>query len=174
MKLAEELYQAGFLSYPRTETDEFDPGMDLLVRVFGGGGVVVSGVSSYKTTRVESPPAHRKKKRAPQTQALDPSLPPLNTHTSTHSENATQAMVREQANDHRWGDHAAAIAGGAMWKPPRPGTRARFVLCLRGGLFVFYFALSALLEPPRYTSTTTTTTNKSKPNQKQPNQIQTN
>ncbi|KAK9812774.1 hypothetical protein WJX72_003468 [[Myrmecia] bisecta] len=29
MKLAEELYQAGFLSYPRTETDSFDPGFDL-------------------------------------------------------------------------------------------------------------------------------------------------
>lgn len=34
MKLAEDLYQAGYLSYPRTETDVFDPGMDLLV---GGG-----------------------------------------------------------------------------------------------------------------------------------------
>lgn len=31
MKLAEELYQAGFISYPRTETDCFDPGMDLMV-----------------------------------------------------------------------------------------------------------------------------------------------
>jgi DNA topoisomerase IA len=31
MKLAEELYQAGFISYPRTETDSFDPGMDLMV-----------------------------------------------------------------------------------------------------------------------------------------------
>eukprot|EP00884_Botryococcus_braunii_P013362 jgi/Botrbrau1/22026/Bobra.0024s0040.1 len=30
MKLAEELYQAGFISYPRTETDSFDPGMDLM------------------------------------------------------------------------------------------------------------------------------------------------
>lgn len=29
MKMAEELYQAGFVSYPRTETDVFDPGMDL-------------------------------------------------------------------------------------------------------------------------------------------------
>lgn len=32
MKLAEELYQAGFISYPRTETDAYDPGMDLRVR----------------------------------------------------------------------------------------------------------------------------------------------
>lgn len=31
MKLAEELYQAGFISYPRTETDQFDAGYDLLV-----------------------------------------------------------------------------------------------------------------------------------------------
>lgn len=32
MKLAEELYQEGYLSYPRTETDRFDPGYDLMVR----------------------------------------------------------------------------------------------------------------------------------------------
>jgi DNA topoisomerase-3 len=32
MRLAEELYQEGFLSYPRTETDVFDPGQDLRVR----------------------------------------------------------------------------------------------------------------------------------------------
>ena len=32
MKLAEELYQEGYLSYPRTETDKFDPGYDLRVR----------------------------------------------------------------------------------------------------------------------------------------------
>ena len=32
MKLAEELYQEGYLSYPRTETDKFDPGYDLMVR----------------------------------------------------------------------------------------------------------------------------------------------
>ncbi len=31
MKLAEELYQAGFISYPRTETDLFDPAYDLRV-----------------------------------------------------------------------------------------------------------------------------------------------
>jgi hypothetical protein len=31
MKLAEELYQAGFISYPRTETDRFDPAYDLPV-----------------------------------------------------------------------------------------------------------------------------------------------
>ena len=31
MKLAEELYQAGFISYPRTETDLFTPDMDLQV-----------------------------------------------------------------------------------------------------------------------------------------------
>ena len=31
MHLAEELYQAGFVSYPRTETDAFDPQMDLVV-----------------------------------------------------------------------------------------------------------------------------------------------
>jgi DNA topoisomerase IA len=37
MKMAEELYQAGFISYPRTETDVFPPGMDLLVRGGGGG-----------------------------------------------------------------------------------------------------------------------------------------
>ena len=31
MKLAEELYQEGFISYPRTETDCFDPAYDLKV-----------------------------------------------------------------------------------------------------------------------------------------------
>ncbi len=31
MKIAEELYQAGFISYPRTETDMFDRGYDLEV-----------------------------------------------------------------------------------------------------------------------------------------------
>lgn len=31
MKLAEELYQNGFISYPRTETDTFDAGYDLMV-----------------------------------------------------------------------------------------------------------------------------------------------
>jgi DNA topoisomerase-3 len=31
MKLAEELYQGGFISYPRTETDAYDPAMDLRV-----------------------------------------------------------------------------------------------------------------------------------------------
>jgi hypothetical protein len=45
MKLAEELYQAGYLSYPRTETDAFDPGMDLLVRP-GGEGVGDGGWGS--------------------------------------------------------------------------------------------------------------------------------
>ena len=34
MKFAEELYQAGFISYPRTETDSFPPGMDLMVQQF--------------------------------------------------------------------------------------------------------------------------------------------
>lgn len=33
MKLAEELYQAGYVSYPRTETDMFDPGYDLKAMV---------------------------------------------------------------------------------------------------------------------------------------------
>lgn len=32
MKLAEELYQSGFISYPRTETDCFEEGYDLKVR----------------------------------------------------------------------------------------------------------------------------------------------
>jgi DNA topoisomerase-3 len=31
MKLAEELYQAGFISYPRTETNQFDSQYDLQV-----------------------------------------------------------------------------------------------------------------------------------------------
>jgi hypothetical protein len=34
MKLAEELYQSGYISYPRTETDTFDSGYDLMVRKF--------------------------------------------------------------------------------------------------------------------------------------------
>ncbi len=32
MKVAEELYQAGYISYPRTETDVFDRQYDLQVR----------------------------------------------------------------------------------------------------------------------------------------------
>lgn len=32
MKMAEELYQGGFISYPRTETDGFSKDYDLLVR----------------------------------------------------------------------------------------------------------------------------------------------
>jgi DNA topoisomerase III len=31
MKMAEELYQSGFISYPRTETNSFDASMDLMV-----------------------------------------------------------------------------------------------------------------------------------------------
>ena len=31
MKHAEELYQQGFISYPRTETDQFDQNYDLKV-----------------------------------------------------------------------------------------------------------------------------------------------
>jgi DNA topoisomerase-3 len=31
MKVAEELYQAGFISYPRTETDKFSENHDLQV-----------------------------------------------------------------------------------------------------------------------------------------------
>ena len=30
-------------------------------------------------------------------------------------------MVRDQANDARWGAHAAAVADGRQWKPPRAG-----------------------------------------------------
>lgn len=37
MKLAEELYQAGFISYPRTETDQFDKQYDLMVGAGRGG-----------------------------------------------------------------------------------------------------------------------------------------
>ena len=37
MKLAEELYQNGFISYPRTETDSFDSGYDLMVSSPLGG-----------------------------------------------------------------------------------------------------------------------------------------
>ena len=32
MQAAEKLYQTGFISYPRTETDMFEEGYDLLVR----------------------------------------------------------------------------------------------------------------------------------------------
>ena len=30
-------------------------------------------------------------------------------------------MVQEQADDHRWGEHAQAILDGGMWKPPANG-----------------------------------------------------
>jgi DNA topoisomerase-3 len=30
LQIAEKLYQDGFLSYPRTETDQFDPKFDLM------------------------------------------------------------------------------------------------------------------------------------------------
>ena len=39
MRLAEELYQGGYISYPRTETDQFDRQYNLQVRVGWVGGV---------------------------------------------------------------------------------------------------------------------------------------
>jgi DNA topoisomerase IA len=39
MKLAEELYQEGVISYPRTETDVFDPAYDLKVILPIKGGL---------------------------------------------------------------------------------------------------------------------------------------
>ena len=44
MKLAEELYQAGFISYPRTETDLFTPDMDLQVWT-GCVGTLCAGIA---------------------------------------------------------------------------------------------------------------------------------
>jgi DNA topoisomerase-3 len=47
MKLAEELYQAGFISYPRTETDAFDPAMDLRVCGCVAAGQPTRGVAAH-------------------------------------------------------------------------------------------------------------------------------
>lgn len=43
MKLAEELYQAGFVSYPRTETDIFAAGFDLQVTSHFGAALSWAG-----------------------------------------------------------------------------------------------------------------------------------
>jgi hypothetical protein len=116
MKLAEELYQAGYLSYPRTETDAFDPGMDLLVGAWGlsgwgeGAGRLWVGLSG-RLGRGSQRDWLLDRGRSHVHPLSSPARPP------------PQSIVREHTQDGRWGGHAAAIAAGTMWKPPRPGGR---------------------------------------------------
>ncbi len=55
MKLAEELYQAGFLSYPRTETDIFAPGFDLQVMAFTFGSRNEKHERLYQAGFIDNP-----------------------------------------------------------------------------------------------------------------------
>ena len=53
MKLAEELYQEGFISYPRTETDCFDPAYDLKVPLPPHSSHGSSCSSTYGTSQIK-------------------------------------------------------------------------------------------------------------------------
>ncbi len=134
MKVAEELYQEGFISYPRTETDCFDPAYDLKVppaahrpaalplhsqglqlssRLHGlhqGAFPVYPGTGAESERYQSFGELYMK--------LLRPTYVATVADTSSQS---LQALVRDHVQDARWGQHAQRIDSGEMWSNPRSG-----------------------------------------------------
>ena len=134
MKVAEELYQEGFISYPRTETDCFDPAYDLKVPPVAHrpAALALRSQSLHLSSRLHGPhqgafpvyPGTGAESERYQSfgelyrKPLRPTYVATVADTSSHS---LQALVRDHVQDARWGQHAQRIDSGEMWSPPRSG-----------------------------------------------------
>jgi hypothetical protein len=127
MKIAEELYQEGFISYPRTETDCFDKAYDLQV-------VLACPYQRVRTSLVlvqkwEWPHDLRNPSLAvdqdevivPAGAGMGPCVARLAYLYVKCCISCVQALVREHMQDPRWGHHAQRIHSGEQWCPPRSG-----------------------------------------------------